>query len=100
MGPLVVRFENRACFTGALVFGDEVLLGAIPMEDMDILIVGLIRVERRVQVNQINARRFHVLHDRHGNRRNTDSSCHGALQEGSEGISVVPMVVLPAGFWP
>jgi len=38
MGPLVVRFENRACFTGALVFGDEVLLGAVPMEDMDILV--------------------------------------------------------------
>jgi len=38
MGPVVIRFENRACFTGALVFGDEVLLGAVPMEDMDILI--------------------------------------------------------------
>jgi len=38
MGPVAIRFENRACFTGALVFGDEVLLGAVPMEDMDILI--------------------------------------------------------------
>ncbi len=37
MGLLAIRFENRACFTGALVFGDEVLLGAVPMEDMDIL---------------------------------------------------------------
>nr|VFJ62131.1 MAG: clan AA aspartic protease, AF_0612 family [Candidatus Kentron sp. DK] len=36
MGPLILRFENRACFTGALVFGDEVLLGAVPMEDMDV----------------------------------------------------------------
>lgn len=38
MGPVVVKFENRGCFTGALVFGDEVLLGAVPMEDMDVLI--------------------------------------------------------------
>ena len=38
MGPVEVRFENRGCFTGALVFGDEVLLGAVPMEDMDVLI--------------------------------------------------------------
>ena len=38
MGPLTLKFENRACFTGALVFGDEVLLGAVPMEDMDVLV--------------------------------------------------------------
>ena len=38
MGPVAVRFDNRGCFTGALVFGDEVLLGAVPMEDMDVLI--------------------------------------------------------------
>ncbi|NKC15149.1 MAG: clan AA aspartic protease [Gammaproteobacteria bacterium] len=38
MGPIALKFENRACFTGALVLGDEVLLGAIPMEDMDVLV--------------------------------------------------------------
>ncbi|OHC01301.1 MAG: clan AA aspartic protease [Planctomycetes bacterium RIFCSPLOWO2_12_FULL_40_19] len=38
MGPIVIKFENRACFTGALVFGNEVLLGVVPMEDMDVLI--------------------------------------------------------------
>ncbi len=38
MGPIALKFENRGCFTGALVFGDEVLLGAIPMEDMDVLV--------------------------------------------------------------
>ena len=38
MGPISIKFENRACFTGALVFGDEVLLGAVPMEDMDVLV--------------------------------------------------------------
>ena len=38
MGPVEVKFENRGCFTGALVLGDEILLGAVPMEDMDILL--------------------------------------------------------------
>ena len=38
VGPISILFENRGCFTGALVLGDEILLGAVPMEDMDILI--------------------------------------------------------------
>ena len=38
VGPIQVRFENRNCFTGALVLGDTVLLGAVPMEDMDLVI--------------------------------------------------------------
>lgn len=38
VGPIEVRFENRACYTGALVLGDEVLLGAVPMEDMDLVV--------------------------------------------------------------
>ena len=38
VGPITVKFENRACFTGALVLGDEVLLGAVPMEDMDVVV--------------------------------------------------------------
>ncbi len=38
MGPLSIKFENRGCFTGALVLGDEVLLGAVPIEDMDLLV--------------------------------------------------------------
>ena len=32
VGPVEVRFRNRRCFTGAMVLGNEVLLGAIPME--------------------------------------------------------------------
>ena len=36
--PIQLKFENRACFTGALVLGNEVLLGAVPMEDMDVLL--------------------------------------------------------------
>lgn len=38
VGPVEVKFENRGCFTGALVLGDEVLLGAVPMEDMDVML--------------------------------------------------------------
>ncbi len=37
-GPIEIRFENRSCFVGAMVMGDEVLLGAVPMEDMDLVI--------------------------------------------------------------
>jgi clan AA aspartic protease len=38
VGPVEVRFKNRRCFTGAMVLGNEVLLGAIPMEDMDLVL--------------------------------------------------------------
>jgi len=37
-GPIEVRFDGRASFTGALVIGDQVLLGAVPIEDMDLVI--------------------------------------------------------------
>jgi clan AA aspartic protease len=39
VGPVQVTFGERGCFTGALVLGDEVLLGAVPMEDMDLVIL-------------------------------------------------------------
>ncbi len=38
VGPVQVRFQNRTCFTGALVLGGSVLMGAVPMEDMDLVI--------------------------------------------------------------
>jgi clan AA aspartic protease len=38
VGPIEVHFGNRGCFTGALVLGDEILLGAVPMEDMDLVV--------------------------------------------------------------
>jgi clan AA aspartic protease len=38
VGPVEVRFGNRRCFVGAMVLGDQVLLGAIPMEDMDLVV--------------------------------------------------------------
>ena len=37
-GPVEVQFNNRRCYVGALVLGDEVLLGAVPMEDMDLVV--------------------------------------------------------------
>ncbi len=48
VGPVEVRFENRRCYVGAMVLGDEVLLGAIPMEDMDLIVRPL---SREVLVN-------------------------------------------------
>lgn len=38
VGPVQIKFQNRSCFVGALVLGDEVLLGAVPMEDMDLIV--------------------------------------------------------------
>ena len=38
VGPVQIRFEGRTCFTGALVIGDSVLMGAIPMQDMDLVV--------------------------------------------------------------
>ena len=38
VGPIRIRFQNRTCFTGALVIGETVLLGAVPMEDMDLVV--------------------------------------------------------------
>jgi clan AA aspartic protease len=38
VGPIELRFKNRVGFFGAVVLGDQVLLGAIPMEDMDLVI--------------------------------------------------------------
>ena len=38
VGPIKVAFGKRFCFVGALVLGDEVLLGAVPMEDMDLIV--------------------------------------------------------------
>ena len=34
-----IRFKDRIGFTGALVMGDQVLFGAIPMEDMDLIVI-------------------------------------------------------------
>lgn len=38
-GPVEIQFKNRRCFTGAMILGDEPLVGAIPMEDMDLVVI-------------------------------------------------------------
>lgn len=38
VGPLKVTLGKRFCYVGALVIGDEVLLGSVPMEDMDLIV--------------------------------------------------------------
>ena len=53
VGPVMIKFnENRSCLCGALVMdGDDVLLGAIPMEDMDLWVHP---ASRRLVVNPAN----------------------------------------------
>ena len=51
VGPVKVMFEKRLCFVGALVIGNEVLLGAVPMEDMDLVVVPSVR---RLVVNPLH----------------------------------------------
>lgn len=38
VGPMEIRFANRRTVANAVVVGKEVLLGSIPMEDMDVVI--------------------------------------------------------------
>ena len=51
VGPIETKFKNRVAYVGAIVMGDEVLLGAIPMEDMDLVVVPQ---QRNVDVNPLN----------------------------------------------
>lgn len=48
VGPIELIFKNRVGFAGALVMGDQILLGAIPLEDMDLVILPK---ERKLDVN-------------------------------------------------
>lgn len=51
VGPVELRFKNRGAYVGAVVMGNEVLLGAIPMEDMDLVVLPR---DRKVDVNPLN----------------------------------------------
>ncbi|PZN86267.1 MAG: clan AA aspartic protease [Candidatus Methylumidiphilus alinenensis] len=53
VGPIELRFKNRTGFAGALVMGDQVLLGVITMEDMDLVVAPKTR-EVRVNPNSPN----------------------------------------------
>ena len=48
MGLVRIDFENRHCHADTLVMGDDVLLGAIPMEALDLVVTPR---ERRLSVN-------------------------------------------------
>ena len=39
VGPLQLRFANRTGFAGAVVIGDQPLLGAIALQDLDLVVV-------------------------------------------------------------
>lgn len=51
VGTVELRFKNRVGFSGALVMGGQVLLGAISMEDMDLIVIPEIRT---IDVNPLN----------------------------------------------
>ena len=59
VGPIRVTFENRNCFVGALVMREEVLLGAVPMEDMDLIVLPKI-LKPSVNPESPNIPRGHV----------------------------------------
>jgi len=39
VGPIKMEFMNRVGYTGALILGDQALIGVIPMEDMDLIVI-------------------------------------------------------------
>lgn len=51
VGLIKISLLGRECFTGALVMGNQVLLGAIPMEDMDLIVEP---ARMRVSVNPLS----------------------------------------------
>ncbi|MGV3667161.1 MAG: hypothetical protein ACO1NV_13585 [Leptospira bouyouniensis] len=51
VGPIEIAFQNRSAFVEAIVMGTEVLLGAIPMEDMNLVVIPK---DRKVDINPEN----------------------------------------------
>ena len=56
VGPIELRYKNRVGFGGALVMGETPLLGAIPLEDMDLILGSQTNAPktREVIVNPLN----------------------------------------------
>lgn len=55
VGPIEIKFKNRTGFAGALVLGTQVLLGAIPMEDMDLIVIPKTRLpDRKARTVNVN----------------------------------------------
>ena len=59
VGPVKVAFGKRFCYVGTLVLGDEVVLGSVPMEDMD-LVVNPVRRQLTVDPASPNVPRARV----------------------------------------
>ena len=59
VGPLKVAFGKRFCYVGALVVGEEVLLGSVPMDEMD-LVVNPVRRQLTVDPASPNVPRARV----------------------------------------
>lgn len=51
VGPVKIELENKMCFTGAVIMGDECMLGTIPMDDMDLVIMPAIH---KIVVNPVS----------------------------------------------
>lgn len=58
VGPVEIKFSNRTGFGGAIVMGDQAVLGAIAMEDMDLVISPK---TRKIEVNPQYPERAHGL---------------------------------------
>jgi len=58
VGPVEIRFKNRVGYVGALVMGDQPLLGAIPMEDMDLVVTPS---KRTIDVNPESPNISHTI---------------------------------------
>lgn len=54
VGPVEVQFKSRVGFVGALVLGSEVLLGALPMEEMDLVEHLQIRSEADAAASEVS----------------------------------------------
>ena len=67
VGPIELRYKNRVGFAGALVMGDEPLLGVIPMED---LVLVVLPRTRQVIVTPLNPNvASSIARDANGPRR-------------------------------
>ena len=73
VGPLELRYENRVGFAGALVMGGEPLLGMIPMEGMDLVVVP---GTRQVIVNPLNPNLASSIAKRTYNANRYESALH------------------------
>jgi clan AA aspartic protease len=60
VGPVRVQFENRECYVGAVVLGDEVLLGAVPsfLQFANWLPIRFIRISPPARQNNFSPRNF------------------------------------------